>query len=162
MNLHLAIATRYRCFLPLILAFAMLQLLVGCSDRRGERVPVSGTITIDGKPLKLGSIMFKPIATPDAATQAITRAGSASLGEDGRFSVSSYTPNDGLLLGKYEVVVSAVEPLGDTAQRRHAPRKYSNTNTSGLTLDVSEAMEDVTFKLSWEGEKHTKPWVEKF
>ena len=141
----------------LVLAASLLQFSSGCGDGRGARVPVSGVVTIDGEPLQHGSITFMPIKIPGS----VTRAGGASL-KDGRFSVSSYTPNDGLLPGKYEVIVNATEAMGETAQRWHAPKKYGNTKTSGLTAEVTKDMEELKFELSWEGEKQSKPFVEKF
>lgn len=144
-------------FALFILTAILLQLSLGCGDGRDARVPVSGVVTIDGEPLKHGSITFIPIKKPGV----VSRAGGASL-EDGRFSVSSFTPNDGLIQGKYEVMVNAIEPMNETSQRWHAPKKYASTKTSGLTLDVSKTMEEVKFDLSWEGEKQSKPFVEKF
>ena len=144
-------------FAWLVLPIILLPLCLGCGDGRETRVPVSGMVTVDGEPLKYGSITFMPVKTPGAAS----RPGGGSL-EDGRFSVSSYTANDGLLKGKYEAMVNAIEPIGDTAQRWHAPKKYANMKTSGLTVDVSGPIEDLKFDLSWEGEKHSKPFVEKF
>ena len=132
-------------------------ILQGCGDARDARVPVSGIVTVDGEPLKHGSITFLPVKTPGTTT----RAGGGSL-TDGRFSISSYTPNDGLLQGKYQVMVYGTEPMGETAQRWHAPMKYANVRTSGLAVEVTKGMEELKFDLSWEGEKHSEPFVEKF
>ena len=66
------------------------------------------------------------------------------------------------MLGKYEVMVSGIEPIGETAQRWHAPKKYADTKTSGLTIEISKNMGEVNLDLSWKGEKPSKPFVEKF
>ena len=102
MKLQLMGNVCHRRFAWLVLPIILLPLCLGCGDGRETRVPVSGMVTVDGEPLKYGSITFMPVKTPGAAS----RPGGGSL-EDGRFSVSSYTANDGLLKGKYEVMVNA-------------------------------------------------------
>ena len=155
MKLPAADMSSYFRFVPLVLVCVMLS---GCGDGRGARVPVSGMVTIDGEPLQHGSVTFVPVKIAGAAA----RAGGGSIDEQGRFSVSSYTPNDGLLPGKYQVMVGSAEPLGETAQRWHAPKKYANMKTSGFEIEVAGGMEELKFELSWEGEKHSEPFVEKF
>lgn len=145
-------------FCGLILLFLFVGTsLVGCGDGRGARYPVSGQVLIDGQPVKHGSITFMPLAKGDGY-----RAGGGSLDAEGRFQVTSFTPYDGLLSGKYEVFVSAIEPINVSSQRWHAPQKYSKAKTSGLTLEVTEETESADFKLSWEGEDPSEPYVEKF
>ena len=42
-------------------------MFAGCGDSRPARVPVSGTVLIDGAPLKMGSVMFiHPDSRPSA------------------------------------------------------------------------------------------------
>lgn len=135
-------------------------LLAGCGDGRGARVPVTGTVSIDGSPLKFGSVTFLPVSNDGGPK----RAGGGSLDESGRFQISSFTPNDGLMVGKYEVMVMGVEPVSSTSQKWHAPKKYSVAATSGLTAEVSadEEKNELKFELSWEGEKPSEPFVENF
>ena len=140
-----------------ILVVAIL-LAAGCGDGRDTRLPVGGIVTVDGEPLKFGDISFLPIEGGDKAT----RPGGGRLGEDGSYQVTSYTLNDGLLKGKYKVRVLAIEPIGETSQRWHAPEKYSKAETSGLTVEILEETKELNFDLSWKGEKRNKPYVEKF
>ena len=130
----------------------------GCDGGRGSRVSVGGKVEIDGEPLKFGTITFLPIKEGDSPT----RAGSGEFDEEGRFQASSYTPGDGLLKGKYQVFITATEPMGETGQRWHAPKKYAGAGTSGLTTEILTATEDLDFDLTWDGEKNRKPFVEKF
>ena len=132
--------------------------LSGCGDGRARRVPVAGTVTIDGQPLSHGSVTFMPLATTGES-----RAGGGSLNENGEFALSSYTPNDGLLAGKYQVMVLAIEPINETSQRWHAPQKYSGFKSSGLNFDITEAVSDLKIELTWEDDDdHSAPYVEKF
>ncbi len=141
----------------MLTGFSLLLLSAGCSDGRGTRVPISGTVTIDGEPLKHGSVTFFPIASGDGY-----RAGGGSLDENGQYRISSYTAFDGLLPGKYEVTILAVEPINDESQRWHAPKSYSSAATSGLTIEIKdESVMDL--ELSWtKDESHSAPYVEKF
>ena len=129
----------------------------GCGDGRAKRVPVSGIVTIDGAPLAFGSVTFLP-----EPGQASARAGGGSLDENGAFSISSFTPNDGLMPGKYSVMILAIEPISQTSQRWHAPKKYSAIKTSGLSFEIKDEIDNVTFDLSWEGEDPSAPFVENF
>lgn len=131
---------------------------LGCGDGRGVRLPVSGQVLVDGKPLKHGSITFMPIVQGEEKS----RPGGSSLDSEGRFKVTSFTLHDGLLAGDYEVFVLAVEPINETSQRWHAPSKYSNAKTSGLKLSVTEETDSANFDLSWKGEDPSEPYVEKF
>lgn len=90
------------------------------------------------------------------------RAGGGALNENGEFQISSFTPNDGLLMGKYEVTVLSTEHLSETAQRWHAPKRYSELKNSGLTAEITSDTEKLTFELSWEGSEKSKPFVEKY
>ena len=117
--------------LVVLFAASLLVVMTGCSDGRGNRIPVVGIVTIDGDPLKFGSVTFMPETHGDGL-----RAGGGSLDSEGRFSISSYTPGDGLLIGSYNVQVRAVEPIDSSSQRWHAPRKYAKTNTSNLKAEI--------------------------
>ena len=134
-------------------ALFCLSLLIGCGDGRPRRVPVSGHVTVDGQLLEHGSILFAPADN--------SRSGGGSLEAGGLYRVSIYTAYDGLMPGKYNVSVLAVEPMGETAQRWHAPMKYRDAKTSGLSVEITEETTDLDFELTWEGDKHSGPFVEK-
>lgn len=117
---------------------------LGCGDGRPDRVPISGVVTIDGQPLAHGSILFKP---------ANGRSAGGALDSQGRYFLTYYEKGDGAVPGEYTVAVSANEQLGETAMRWHAPRKYSNPETSELKATVDEPREDLNFELKWDGGK---------
>lgn len=120
----------------------------GCSDGRPSRVPVSGQVLIDGKPLAFGYVRF----VPDDA-----RPSGGDIGPDGRFTLTCFDGSDGAVLGRHRVEVNAREQLGPTTARLHAPRKYLNVDTSGLEVDISGPTDSLLIELSWEG---GQPFVE--
>ena len=81
--------------------FVGLTLVAGCSDDGfgRQRYSVQGTVTYKGENLAKGQISF----VPDA------QGGQAASGqiENGYYSLSTLTPGDGALPGKYKVTVVA-------------------------------------------------------
>jgi hypothetical protein len=119
----------------------------GYDDGIGKRFPVSGRVTYNGQPLKTGSVNFYP-EDPNTARPAV-----GEIQEDGSYRLTTQTPGDGAMGGKYKVAISAYEvdtsktapPTGgvpDQAAVAQAPRKslipikYSGTDESGLTATV--------------------------
>ena len=142
--------TRYSGLLSLI---CLTMVLSGCGDGRPSRVKVSGHVTVEGKPLEVGGISFYPI--PEG------RMGGGAIGKDGIYSTTMYKENDGLPPGSYAVAVNAVQIVNDTTQRWHAPKKYSDPETAGLTVEITEETDAMDIDLTWEGDDHSGPWVEK-
>jgi hypothetical protein len=124
--------------------------LAGCGDGRPKRVPVSGRVTIDGKPLEVGYVQLVP---PE------DRPATGNIGPDGRFTLTTFEPNDGCVLGTHGVVVIANKALSPTSMKWFAPKKYMSVPTSGLTAEITGPRDDLEFKLSWEG---GKPFVETY
>jgi hypothetical protein len=129
-------------------AAATLVVTLGCGDGRPARVPVSGQVLIDGKPLDYGFIRVLPEGA---------RPATAEIGRDGRFVLKTFEPGDGVVPGTHPVVVLGAEVLNSTQQRWHAPKKYADSSTSGLTATIDGPMDSLAIKLSWEG---GKPFVE--
>lgn len=130
--------------------FALLPL--GCGDGRPTRVPVSGIVLIDGKPLTSGYVSV----VPEKA-----RPGGGTIGKDGRFVLETFDGEDGCVLGEHKVAVVAVEAIGNRGQRWLAPKKYSTEGTSGLTIKVEGPTKDAKFELTWAGGKPFEEFFEK-
>ncbi len=145
---HFSIATM-RNFSWFVIYIATFGCTLGCGDGRPQRVPVSGRVLIDGEPVVHGNIRVFPENA---------RAASGQLGADGRFELTTYDKGDGCVLGTHVVTVNALEPINANSQRWHAPRKYREVGTSGLTLEVTEATDTVEILLTWDG---GKPFVER-
>src|SRR3954454_24249535 len=106
----------------LSLLFLMLVLSVGCSDGKPKRVPISGKVLIDGKPLTIGSIQF----VPEGA-----RSSGGAIDPDGHFVLSCYKPGDGAVIGAHRVRVTAAKNISEKELRWEAPKMYSDIASSG-------------------------------
>jgi hypothetical protein len=122
---------------------AILALAVaGCSDPSEvdtlPRVAVSGTITLDGKPLPEGKLQFQP----DPSNSAITTVGEI---KDGRFSIAR---DSGPVPGKYRIMVSShpVHKLNPGEDPGGSPRRPPGPEMvpSKYTGPASELVADVT------------------
>lgn len=96
---------------------------------RPKPFPVSGTVTCNGQPVSNGKIVFLPPspAGRQAAGQIIS----------GKYSLTSFAPNDGAIAGAYDVVV--VSP--------GVPAKYRAKSTSGLVVQVQKTANTMDFDL---------------
>jgi hypothetical protein len=138
-------------------------LLAGCSDTTGlaKRYPVSGTVTYNGAPVAKGNINFIPTGT--AATD---RAATATI-ENGRYTLTTATENDGAFPGTYDVTITSTEVdltevkanmKGGSGRQddvlrasRNAksliPTKYGFPEQSGLKADVKSGSNRFDFAL---------------
>jgi hypothetical protein len=133
----------------LFLIAAVLCAAIGCGDGRPARVPVSGRVLIDGKPLDRGYIRFVP-------KQA--RPSGGNIGRDGRFVLTCYDGQDGAVLGRHAIEVSATEAVDANTMRWNTPKKYASFETSGLSQEITGPTDNVTVALTWAG---GKPFIER-
>jgi hypothetical protein len=133
------------------LAVTSVLLIPGCGDDSGlaKRYSVSGTVTYQGKNVEKGTITFKP---DDPAG----RTASGDI-KDGSYSLTTATPGDGALPGKYKISIVAVDvdttelkAIAKGGQFHHdkafgkanknakqlVPPKFGAFETSGLTFEV--------------------------
>jgi hypothetical protein len=122
-------------------------LVLGC-DSGPKRVPVSGQVLLDGKPLTSGYIWFMPKNE---------RAASSAIDSEGRFTLSTYDEHDGCVLGMHTVTVTATKPINDMQTLHLIPPKYNDPATSGLAFEIDGPRSDLQVNLSWDG---GKPFVE--
>ncbi len=102
----------------------------------------------DGMPVFPGSIALEPIGRSEFRSSAL-------LHEEGEFKMRTYPHGDGVVPGKYKVVLS----LGMGSPPELA--KYSSAKTSTLELDVpEEGLKDLVLELeevAQRGSKKTGP-----
>ncbi|MCI0699968.1 MAG: carboxypeptidase-like regulatory domain-containing protein [Planctomycetia bacterium] len=77
-----------------------LLFLIGCGGG-GPELPVSGIVTLDGKPMANVTVRFFPDTDTDP-----TSSGYAETGTDGKFVITSGKGKQGLVAGRYKVTVS--------------------------------------------------------
>lgn len=126
--------------------------LVGCSDGRPERVPVSGKVLLDGKPLEFGSVQFLPESGRPAGGMILP---------DGSFQLTCYEHNDGATLGKHLVSVTSAKALNPQQTQWFAPKRYSEPGTSGIEVTVEEPIDDLVIELEGENGQPFEPFIER-
>jgi len=133
--------------------------LVGCSRSGPPLVAVTGTVTLDDRPLEGAQVTFIP-------ADAIPGAGaSGRTGPDGKYLLHSRNGN-GIAAGEYRVIVSkrvmpdgvAVPPDDPTPPIRSPARetlpRYSNPNRPVLTAAVLNSGSTLDFALQSGGRRH--------
>jgi hypothetical protein len=114
----------------LIVGFVSILALLpgGCGHRPAverNRAEAGGMVTLDGKPLPVGSITF--ISTDDPRFRV-----TAMIQSDGRFKVADAP------LGRVKVVIETESARGNPGFVP-VPAKYADAKTSGLTATVVKA-----------------------
>ena len=114
-----------------------LLVLAGCSGAPQPTYPVEGVVTLDGRALDGGSVIFEPAeASPDGKRHS-ARGG---IGPDGRYRLSTFGTDDGAVAGRHRVVVfpKPGELVDDpkAAARPLIPPRYSSMQASGLEYEV--------------------------
>jgi hypothetical protein len=130
--------------IAVVSALLVLCVVVGCGDGRPTRVPVSGQVLIDGRPLTHGYVQFAP---------ADSRASTGGLDADGRFVLTCFEMGDGAVTGKHKVTVMGQEAIGQETIKWHAPKKYASAATSGLEQEITGPTDSLKIELTWGGEK---------
>jgi hypothetical protein len=133
-----------------IVLCVLLSLLSGCGDDRPTRIPASGRVLIDGQPLEHGFVQVTPQGD---------RPATGKLGPGGRFTLTTFDSDDGVVPGRHPAAVIAVESIDAGSQRWHAPKKYIDSAGSGLTVEVEAPTDSLELNLTWDG---GQPFVEKF
>lgn len=123
-------------------------LLAGC-ERGPQMVQVTGKVLYNGQPLKFGSVTFQPPTGQPARGE---------IQSDGTFSLSTYRPGDGAVVGRHKVRVAcyesqrptAVKPPGEQSLGKLLiPQKYTLFDESGLTADVrADSTAPLVFELT--------------
>ena len=88
------------------------------------------------------------------------RQSNGAIDETGAFSLTCYDPHDGALIGKHRIEIQAGQAINSTSLKWHAPKKYSDRKTSGLTQEVDGPMDSVVIDLTWKGSPPEKPYIE--
>jgi hypothetical protein len=152
----------------------LLILLLAAAGCRGKYtpVPVSGVVTLDGKPVEGATVYFYAVGDDKEG-----RLAQGATDENGEFKLSTMKEGDGALRREYKVVIVKYvssrpnlkmpnfpdTPEGKVAQqdfmyrnfeakgiqpfKNALPPKYENSNTTPLTCNVEGRME-VKFDLT--------------
>ncbi len=132
----------------LALGVLCLAIANGCSGSDFES-SVSGTVTLDGKAIGPGFLVFAPVAGD-------TNPANGAIQTDGRYELKTAN-TAGLRAGKYKVSVTVLDqpdvPPGERSYvvaKSRIPEKYSNVETSGLEFDVESGSNTIDIPLTSE------------
>jgi hypothetical protein len=127
-------------------------LLAGCGGRSFKTVPVSGRVTLDGKPLAKATVAFVPEAPPGQRDRPPSSIGITD--QDGRYSLALNIDRKttGAVIGKHKVMITLGEQgTSNDAQptsHKQLPQRY-NRRTE-LECDVpAGGRADANFDLKW-------------
>ena len=143
----------------LVVGLAAAIVLIGCGRPLPPVAPVSGFVTMNGKPVTTGMVMFHPEKG---------RAAIGPIGTDGCYSLTTFRSGDGALLGPHRVTIDArtvaggpSKPLPMTLEEEMkqgtnlypadpgitwiVPEKYALSETSPLTADVKPGSNTIDF-----------------
>jgi hypothetical protein len=128
------IAATRRAATAVVLAFALAAPLSGCGGLR--RVEVKGNVTLDGKPLAHGLLLFHP----DAARGNAVRASCTGPVSNGHYrlltsAVSTDDSGSGAPVGWYKVTL-----MTDLPGMKEIPvhKKFLNPQTTPLEVEISD------------------------
>ena len=144
-----AIRPRVAGFLARVVFCLASSLIAGCGSGHLPTAAVKGTVLYHGRPLEFGSILFEPQQGPLARS---------TIGPDGRFTLGTYSKDDGAVLGEHRVRIACFESQrpGASSSKGHEattgpsliPRRYTNFSTSPLRVEVHAQNEPLRLELS--------------
>ena len=115
-------------------ATVAIGIVAGCdSSGTGRLFPVAGKVTVDGKPLAMGSLVFKPDA---AKGNTSTFEPSGTIANDGSYTLfTKEKRRTGRLVqgGHRRAEASPDDPY---AMKSLVPERYNDAETSGLTMEI--------------------------
>ena len=144
----------------LLMGGLLCAVAAGCGGPRLGKV--AGKVTVGGKPVTTGTIMF----TPDEGPSAV-----GAIQPDGSYTLTTLKPGDGAVVGTHRVTIEATSvgpgSLADPASfeeelklagqptkvivpgkvERLVPDKYSQLSTTDLTAKVATGANQLDFDL---------------
>ncbi|MEX2170307.1 MAG: hypothetical protein WD851_13420 [Pirellulales bacterium] len=130
-----------------ILIAALIGVSAGCADENWGYV--TGTVSLQGKPVGPGSMMFEPENPPTMTTPSAI----AHFREDGKYSLKSAGNREGAPIGTYLVMIhgrseeSFGDEIVDPNHKSAIPGKYLNHRLSGLKATVKPGSQTIDFDL---------------
>jgi hypothetical protein len=128
-----------------LLTLMLASLCAGCGPKRPPMAPVRGKVLLDGRPLNTGNVGTIPTAG---------RGAHGDIQADGTFELYTYSKRDGALIGKHKVGIVAYDstaPKGPESPygKLLVPKRYTNPESSGFTIDVQPSgNDDVVFEMT--------------
>jgi hypothetical protein len=143
--MNLTRASRCRTYPACLICIAGLAALAACSSETEKLYPVKGKVTVDGKPLKKGSIAFHP-NTKKNNTSRFIAAGEVTDGEYELFT----NGKPGAPLGWYKVTVASEEPPDSSKPEKvkaYIGKEFTDPATTPWELEVVAAPGQLAYDL---------------
>jgi len=125
-----------RCCISLAAGLVVLAGL-GCSRESFDVAPVHGTVSVDGKPLFQGKVMFAPVAKGEGSPG---KPGWSRIELNGAYRLSTFRKNDGAVIGEHWVtIVNSNEELPEGVPefaRFMVPQKISVEPGNDNLIDI--------------------------
>jgi hypothetical protein len=118
-----------------LLCLLSLPALAGCGGGSPSLVPVTGKLTLNGRPLKRATVVF----TPDRARGGRGPQSFDVTGDDGTFTLRT-TEGMGAVVGWHQVTVA---PPADDADLMALMEKFLDPDRSGLSREVKAGATNV-------------------
>jgi hypothetical protein len=120
----------------------LLLLAAGCSHAPAPQLPVHGTVQVNGRPLRGGTVVF----TPDAKRGARGPVSFAVLDDNGAFVLGNEN-GPGAVRGWHLITVA---PPPESTDLIAGLERYRHPDFSGLEFEVRPGQDNtVTLKLEW-------------
>jgi hypothetical protein len=136
------------------IAYLSLLAMTGCGSGRPDVAPVRGTVSLNGKPVTTGRIMFYPTAGRPAC---------APINSDGTYVLTTFESDDGALIGTHRVTITSTEVVGPPPRGPEdeykinkeripvvkwlTPQQYSDPTTTDLKAEVKPQNNQIDFGL---------------
>ena len=133
-----------RTGLTLLILLAVMQ-FAGCGRSDGFNVAlVRGIVHIEGEPetpVPFVEVIFHPRSQEDGAAGIVGKAGRGVTNENGEFTISTYAPGDGAVIGWHEIRINV--------SRETQPDCPADLSRSGIleTVEVVKGKNEFTFTL---------------
>jgi hypothetical protein len=123
----------------------------GCNRSEFPLAPVSGHVTLDGRPLAGGGVTFQPIAKP--GTSSAGRGSAAFCDEAGRYTLETIDGEPGAVVGEHRVriygprkKIASADDRSSGGSKEVVPSKYNFDTKLQFTV-TPEGSNNADFEL---------------
>lgn len=128
-----------------LFVFLLSLSLLGCDGAKDKKamatIPVTGKLSVDGKPQGSCQIIFTPIVDDADPDKLQRKSAVATVAADGTFTLRTHGENDGAIPGKYSVSIASdmssmkMDPVPEVVPQDVEIQKPADG--SALKLDVA-------------------------
>jgi hypothetical protein len=94
--------------LHLAAALSALAVVGGCGGPSFDVAPVRGLVTVDGKPMPQGRVMFAPLAREGTAE--VGKPAYGVIQPDGTYVLGTFDDDDGAVVGEHWITIYSAPP----------------------------------------------------